>query len=44
MFYALFVRGHCFFKTGLSKSAFFSHCFGKLVFCLSLFYFLCDQF
>ena len=31
MFYALFVCGHYFFYTGLSK-------FGELVFCLSVFY------
>ena len=38
MFYALFACGHYFFNTGLSKSAFSTYYFGKLVFCLSVFY------
>ena len=38
MFYALFVCGHYFFNTGLSKSAFFTYYFGELVFlCHELF-------
>ena len=38
MFYALIVCGHYFFNKGLSKSAFSTYYFGKLVFCLSVFY------
>ena len=38
IFYAIFVCGHYFFSVGLSKAAFFIFCYGKLVFCLSLFY------
>ena len=37
IFYAFFVCGHYFFNTGLSKSAFPTFYFGKLVFCLSVF-------
>ena len=40
MFYALFVCGHYFFSTGLSKSAFSTYYFGELVYFLS-FHILC---
>ena len=37
MLYALFVCGHYFFNAGLSKSAFSTFKFGKLIFCLFVF-------
>ena len=42
MFYALFAYGHYFFNTDLSKSVFSTYYFGKLFFCLSVFYVFCD--
>ena len=40
MFYALFVCGHYFFSTGLSKSAFSTYYFGELVYFLSFIFYV----